>query len=433
MKLRSIKITGMKDSNRSLNLVFSELNVSVIYGVNGCGKTTLLRLINAVLLREDNVLLNEGVEKVDIEYESNGKVNNVHIKKEERIIDILTESEQNDERIAKKNHIIGYNWVELKESDLFDTTSILFGVNRGITSSINISVGNLHNMINRSIYSSKFNNSDELTDFCQLLIRRMNIYQRRRRSIKDKFDFSERVLTIDNVEMNVIEELLINRFRIAKEVSVNRVQKALFDTLADACNSIKEENIELFQLKELLANNKEKLVNTLNQMETNTLSSKIISILSENDIDIIVKECNNNPLLTKLIVNMSTELEKEEELLQSIRKLKEVFDEYIGPEKCIEINEDSVLIKFLGSNNTHNIADLSSGEKHLLVLLTLFIIEGRKRDILMIDEPEISLNLRWQRRLMPLLSELAPNAQIIVASHSPSIAKADSRYLIELR
>jgi len=259
--------------------------------------------------------------------------------------------------------------------------------------------------------------------------------QRRRRGvrIKDSIDFSDSVLTIDNVEMNAIEQLLIERYSLAKQVSVMRVQKALFDTLADACNSTKDDNIDLNQLKELLIKNKEKLINTLNQIESNTLSDKIISILSENDIEIIVKECDDNPLLTKLIVNMSMELEKEEGLLQSVRTLKEVFDDYIGPRKSIEIDEDGVIIKFNGSDEKHTIANLSSGERHLLVLLTVFIIEGRERNILMIDEPEISLNLKWQRKLMPLLSELAPNAQIIVASHSPSIAKADSRYLVELR
>ena len=45
----------------------------------------------------------------------------------------------------------------------------------------------------------------------------------------------------------------------------------------------------------------------------------------------------------------------------------------------------------------------------------------------------LKFRLIWQRKLLPLLSELAPNAEIIVASHSPSIAKENSNYLVELR
>jgi len=436
MKLKKIKLYGLKSISEIVEVSFSDLNVSVIYGDNGCGKTTLLRVINAVLQKDDSILLNENVEKVDIVYENNDIEKAVHIKKEE-VKTQISEDFDKENGNGEEHYITRtrYNWDEVVNSDFANVSSILFGVNRGITNTVNISAENLYNYISRSRFSNCFRNRDEIREFCHYLSRNINMNQRRRRGvrIKDSIDFSDSVLTIDNVEMNAIEQLLIERYSLAKQVSVMRVQKALFDTLADACNSTKDDNIDLNQLKELLIKNKEKLINTLNQIESNTLSDKIISILSENDIEIIVKECDDNPLLTKLIVNMSMEIEKEEGLLQSVRTLKEVFDDYIGPRKSIEIDEDGVIIKFNGSDEKHTIANLSSGERHLLVLLTVFIIEGRERNILMIDEPEISLNLKWQRKLMPLLSELAPNAQIIVASHSPSIAKADSRYLVELR
>ena len=64
-------------------------------------------------------------------------------------------------------------------------------------------------------------------------------------------------------------------------------------------------------------------------------------------------------------------------------------------------------------------------------MLTIFVIEGSNRQIFMVDEPEISLNMKWQKKLLPL-HELAPNAEIIVASHSPSIAHENSQYLVEL-
>lgn len=130
---------------------------------------------------------------------------------------------------------------------------------------------------------------------------------------------------------------------------------------------------------------------------------------------------------------MSRELNEESVFLQAINRLTEVFNEYIGPDKYLSITDNEALIKFHNSNDTHRIEALSSGERHLLVLLTIFVIEGDKRSIFMVDEPEISLNMTWQRKLLPLLHELAPNAEIIVASHSPSIAKENSNYLVELR
>ena len=73
-----------------------------------------------------------------------------------------------------------------------------------------------------------------------------------------------------------------------------------------------------------------------------------------------------------------------------------------------------------------------SWKRRKYFILTLFLIIGKNRNFLMIDEPEISLNMKWQREFLPLLSSLNSNAQIIVASHSPSIAHKNSNYLVEL-
>lgn len=146
-----------------------------------------------------------------------------------------------------------------------------------------------------------------------------------------------------------------------------------------------------------------------------------------------ISETGNNSLLKKLIVNMSKELNKESEYIQAVNRLTEIFNEYIGPDKYLQISSQEVYVGFRSSDETHKIGSLSSGERHLLVLLTIFVIEGNRRQLFMVDEPEISLNMIWQRKLLPLLNELAPNAEIIVASHSPSIARANSKYLVELR
>jgi predicted ATP-binding protein involved in virulence len=40
--------------------------------------------------------------------------------------------------------------------------------------------------------------------------------------------------------------------------------------------------------------------------------------------------------------------------------------------------------------------------------------------------------MKWQRELLPLLSRINPNTQIIVATHSPAIAHKHTEYLVEL-
>ena len=64
---------------------------------------------------------------------------------------------------------------------------------------------------------------------------------------------------------------------------------------------------------------------------------------------------------------------------------------------------------------------LSSGEKQMLVILLTVLIEDNKPYVLFMDEPEISLHIDWQQRLIDLILELNPNVQIILATHSPAV------------
>ncbi len=56
-----------------------------------------------------------------------------------------------------------------------------------------------------------------------------------------------------------------------------------------------------------------------------------------------------------------------------------------------------------------------------------------KTIFLFLSQYENSLNIKWQRELMSLLSKLLPDTQIIVASHSPALAKRNPQFLYELK
>ena len=64
---------------------------------------------------------------------------------------------------------------------------------------------------------------------------------------------------------------------------------------------------------------------------------------------------------------------------------------------------------------------LSSGEKQMLVILLTALVQDGRPGALFMDEPEISLHIEWQQRLITLIRTLNPNAQIILCTHSPAI------------
>ncbi len=64
---------------------------------------------------------------------------------------------------------------------------------------------------------------------------------------------------------------------------------------------------------------------------------------------------------------------------------------------------------------------LSSGEKQMLVILLTVLVQDNQPCTLFMDEPEISLHVEWQQRLISLIRSLNPNVQIILTTHSPAL------------
>ncbi len=64
---------------------------------------------------------------------------------------------------------------------------------------------------------------------------------------------------------------------------------------------------------------------------------------------------------------------------------------------------------------------LSSGEKQILIILLTALTEDRLPYVIFMDEPEASLHFEWQKRLIQMVRELNPNAQIILTTHSPAV------------
>ena len=64
---------------------------------------------------------------------------------------------------------------------------------------------------------------------------------------------------------------------------------------------------------------------------------------------------------------------------------------------------------------------LSSGEKQMLIILLTVLVEDDQPYVLFMDEPEVSLHIEWQKKLIDLCLELNPNVQIILTTHSPAV------------
>ena len=77
---------------------------------------------------------------------------------------------------------------------------------------------------------------------------------------------------------------------------------------------------------------------------------------------------------------------------------------------------------------------LSSGEKHLLLLFLNVFTPSEGSPVFIIDEPELSLNVKWQRRLIDSLLELGGHShcQFIMATHSIELLSMHSDHVVRI-
>ena len=64
---------------------------------------------------------------------------------------------------------------------------------------------------------------------------------------------------------------------------------------------------------------------------------------------------------------------------------------------------------------------LSSGEKQMLTILLAVYLENEEPYVLFMDEPEVSLHVEWQKKLIGIIRKMNPNVQIILSTHSPAM------------
>lgn len=423
MRIEKITFEGFKAENRCATVDFSAENATVIFGDNGCGKTTFLKAINSFLSQEDSALKTLGISKV---------------------ICVISDDEMSVKSITVALGEEGFDWSQFENSPLKGARSLSLGVERGVsTQSYKIDPEALFDFFvhprrivelfgEHRVASMTRKKIYELSEELSFYLRRRNSHKFRSRS--SEIDFDKSHLYLQNIKIDNIEELLLQRYRIARITATRKIQSALFDTLSvaiDIENSApSNKHFDRDYLGQRILENKDRIIEALDDGENNNFKNRIVNILRRINQKGELEKILEHSLLSQLFENMLNELEEERLILNSINFLVDKFNAYLIDEKKLVVNASEVYVSIGGSQ--HSVSDLSSGERHILTFLTLVLFEGRGRNFLIIDEPEISLNIKWQRKLMSIFSELLPETQIIVASHSPVLAKRNPNYLREL-
>lgn len=112
--------------------------------------------------------------------------------------------------------------------------------------------------------------------------------------------------------------------------------------------------------------------------------------------------------------------QKAQELAQEKNRFLDIVDELFKETgKKIQRKMNEIYFESLGE--TIPAYKLSSGEKQMLIILLSVLIQNKNHYVLFMDEPEVSLHIEWQQRLIGLVREMNPNAQVIMTTHSPAV------------
>jgi energy-coupling factor transporter ATP-binding protein EcfA2 len=139
-------------------------------------------------------------------------------------------------------------------------------------------------------------------------------------------------------------------------------------------------------------------------------------------------------ILTPYIESQNKRLDSLQETQELISRFVSNIQRYFSPDKRVTFTiSDGLQIREARAEYL-NPEQLSSGERQLLLLLCSALLARRSTSLFLIDEPELSLNASWQRHLVRSLLEITSgaNVQFIMATHSIQIISQYEQYLARL-
>ena len=423
--------------NVSLNF---EDNVNIFLGENGMGKTTILSCLYYVLSgrldKLDNILFDSIVIRFEGNEELTLKRNDLNRYLEENVYDTP--------RYRRMRHSNLGNIFSEKEKEELKRLAQEGNANREELTEYAVRVGDVYGMpiriayeeVSRYIFSlikpdvyGKATNAVDFKNKVENLVEEDVLYYPTYRRIEE--DMSK--LGVDMDRDNVKERLI--QFGM-KDVE-NRIDKVLETIKSAAINGFAKMTGVL--LKQYLNHTEiDKGIN-IDKETLNIALDRIGDEIEKSDKEKIKQIVANNEIykdenqhLFNLIVNLISSYEKQTQHDEKIRKYRDVCNAYLDGKKYI-YDESNVKLEIYRNNYKKpiSIQNLSSGEKQVLSIFSKLYLEQQKPCIILFDEPELSLSIKWQGHFLPDIMKSGKCSLLVAVTHSPFIFDNEYDYLAQ--
>lgn len=395
-------------------------DINILIGQNGSSKTTFLNLIEACLMVEIHKLQQLTFRLVSFLLEnSNG---------DQQIIEVRKTKNNN---WIEYNYLIGNKNFKISLLEEFDDLYHRFGMNSSIRENILQVRGILNEMVNMSWLSV-----DRYTENNDDTRRYINVVDRKLDDLTQKLALY-RLKLLEGVN------------KCTHELNTEVLSLLLYDEKTDSFDLNDIEKFASLDAREIKAS----LYRVFNQMgNMRQMSDRIQTYIGQLTKAIERVRAGQNLMMNDiaalvLISKTIAMIDLSKKHKEAVDKLMEPIDTYnkilhrFIKDKEFTFSEESgqLQIEWMVDSKSHDRMNakleyysLSSGEKQLLILLTQTLLQEKQPYIFVADEPELSLHIEWQRNIINAINDLNPNAQVIVATHSPEIAGLWSLKIIRM-
>lgn len=405
-----------------------EENVNIIIGMNGTGKTTFMNILNAALSVDPIGLYENDFETVSITL--------VH-EKSTRTIKVTKKNDFPFPSIAYQIARKVYGFPLLPPSD--ESRAGTFSRRRMIqdeVGKIKAELTSLVSLASLSVY--RFRNSD-IEGIDRPLSRKLGPVDARLEELMQELTKYQLELSMQAREISVsLQKEVLMSLLYKSESEPNQVGYALdfnaeqekqnltsaYKQLGVAGSSANKRIQDHITAVDSSVNTIKEYLRAEKEKETGKKTSDEVSV---EHLDFAPLEANRR---AHKVFTMSLEAEgKIEKVFSQINVFTEMLKDFIE-NKSFTFEAGKLVVNH--DANTIAVPRLSSGEKQLLILFVEALLQRQKPFVFLADEPELSLHIEWQRKILPAIKKLNPNAQVIVATHSPEIAAAYSSSIIDM-
>ncbi|WP_131101676.1 AAA family ATPase [Bacillus sp. SYJ] len=425
--LKGIKIQGLFNKY-DYEVVFDE-SINIFVAENGHGKTTIIKLIVAAL-NGDSVTLNKlPFEKIELDF---GNKNVVSIKKlkssrklqngeiyYQKAIDLEELGQRKNLPNTLRNILMHSQDTMIVDEDLRMYLKVLR--NSGNLSVEEIKNANKYlNRVKDSYTESYKKIKGNLKEKVKYLPTFRRVEAELREIYTDDIEFEGKIeegsmkFGLKDVESRINK--LTNRLtKEAFETHSKINGEILGDLLSDSSLKISEK-----QRKEITIAKMQIIIGRIGK-ENIKEYDKLIDFLSTLDSN---EYSNNNEFLEYYIYKLIKIYDGQREIDNKIKDFKDVCNKYLI-NKELEYDEISPKIQIIDTEDGNPIlfSELSSGEKQILSIFSELYLEDIEPLIYIIDEPELSLSIAWQKKILKDIYNSGKVALMISTTHSPFIFK----------